>query len=428
MTFLNNIAEQKLQAVFATHHILLYLREDYVIAHTPQNDTEEKIQQIVEAIGFCPLISTIKTARTFIFSIVPYKIPSFFFDMNGESSLQQREDLLVSKMKASPLQRPLLSSIPNLLAPPNLSTLIHHRQRDNLELKIAREDLEIREWHQLHCLGDYANHISNSRTLMERGARRLPEHGRIVVLGGGLIEPWKQLYASCQELLLVDCDLATLQAVAAHLPREKVTSLQMDLSGGVCAEADHFVENAFRQQYSPEKFLAEMHLFYNRASPKELDFNGIFNNADYVVSSLVASQLSINVIRYFDWAFNQLFTFSLESYLNSKNSAIIQESIKYRNRFMDKLFNKHIADLSHLARAEATVYFADTTSKPTEDLSIISSDSIAHLSQYFAIEEQQKWLWYYQTRQSPPYCVEAFLMRKSFTPTKLLRAEGSSSS
>ncbi len=78
MTYFANGILTRLQKTFQDDDITLDAQSNYIIADNSQNQTEEKIRQIVELSGFCPLISQYKINKNFAFTLIPYKMPDFF--------------------------------------------------------------------------------------------------------------------------------------------------------------------------------------------------------------------------------------------------------------------------------------------------------------------------------------------------------------
>lgn len=78
MTYLSNGLNDSLNKAFIENNLIINQQSDYVIIENSQDQTEEKIRQIISSVGFCPLISQNKINGNFAFTIVPYKIPDFF--------------------------------------------------------------------------------------------------------------------------------------------------------------------------------------------------------------------------------------------------------------------------------------------------------------------------------------------------------------
>ena len=76
MAYLSNGIYTRLQEAFVENN--LKLQSNYVIVENSQNQTEEKIRGLITSIGFYPLLSSNKINGNFVFTIFPYKIPSFF--------------------------------------------------------------------------------------------------------------------------------------------------------------------------------------------------------------------------------------------------------------------------------------------------------------------------------------------------------------
>ncbi len=78
MTYLANGIQEKLQQAFTNNGFQINVQSDHIIVESSENQTEEKVRQIVTSAGFFPLISDNKINRNIAFSIMPYTIPDFF--------------------------------------------------------------------------------------------------------------------------------------------------------------------------------------------------------------------------------------------------------------------------------------------------------------------------------------------------------------
>jgi hypothetical protein len=90
MIFCNNLQET-LQKAFLENNLSINIKPACIIVENSQNQKQEKIRQIIEMSGFCPLISSNKINKNFVFTIVPYKIPEFFLRSNF--AIDNREHL-----------------------------------------------------------------------------------------------------------------------------------------------------------------------------------------------------------------------------------------------------------------------------------------------------------------------------------------------
>ncbi len=82
MTYLSDGIQQRLQQAFISSDIALNVKSDHIILENSQNQTEEKIRQVIELAGFHPLISENKIDNNFVFTIEPYKIPASFVKLH----------------------------------------------------------------------------------------------------------------------------------------------------------------------------------------------------------------------------------------------------------------------------------------------------------------------------------------------------------
>lgn len=84
MTYFSSGVQERLEHVFSKNKMILSVQSDYIIVEDSDACSKEKIQRIVESAGFCPLISQSKINKNFVFSVSPYKIPSFFTSNKNE--------------------------------------------------------------------------------------------------------------------------------------------------------------------------------------------------------------------------------------------------------------------------------------------------------------------------------------------------------
>jgi hypothetical protein len=82
MSLFSGTVQGRLQHAFAENQMALSVRPDHIIVEDSQAGSKEKVQKIVEAAGFCPLISQNKINNNFVFSVSPYIIPDFFNQSN----------------------------------------------------------------------------------------------------------------------------------------------------------------------------------------------------------------------------------------------------------------------------------------------------------------------------------------------------------
>lgn len=86
MTYFSGSMQGRLQQAFNENSMALSIKSDHIIAEDSQAYSKEKIQKIVESVGFCPLISQNKVNKNFVFIVSPYKIPDFFNQKDLENS------------------------------------------------------------------------------------------------------------------------------------------------------------------------------------------------------------------------------------------------------------------------------------------------------------------------------------------------------
>lgn len=97
MTYLTDRAQSRFQQAFFENNMTLNIRPDCIVAENSHAYTKEKIQEIIDSVGFCPLISENKIDGNFAFTVVPYKIPDFF----KQSTPVDHSELASSIVKSS---------------------------------------------------------------------------------------------------------------------------------------------------------------------------------------------------------------------------------------------------------------------------------------------------------------------------------------
>lgn len=182
------------------------------------------------------------------------------------------------------------------------------------------------------------------------------------------LEPIKELADRCKEVVLVDFDAPTLKLLEASIKRSNVTTRLVDLSGGAYKEqlrvgTDSIGEKS-RDTYFIEKYISwlKAHSFTDKVSDlvSKILPNGV--KADYVVSSLVASEIgtiSKKVVNYVTYNIFRIATFSIDPHYRTD---LTSEWDRH-----DRMHLKvHLDLLLNLVKPTGKVYLADTTKEIRE--------------------------------------------------------------
>lgn len=105
MTYLSGGIQLRLEQVFSENNMTLNIRSNHIVVEDSCACTREKIQEIIESVDLCPLISENKIDRNFAFTVIPYKIPDFFKQKFSNESIK-----LQSSLAKHPLKSDLLGS------------------------------------------------------------------------------------------------------------------------------------------------------------------------------------------------------------------------------------------------------------------------------------------------------------------------------
>ena len=158
-----------------------------------------------------------------------------------------------------------------------------------------------------------------------------------------------------------------------------------------------------------------MILFFEHLEIDTLKLEGLFQNGDYIVSSLVASQLVAHVYGYIDRNFNALFGVNLTTYFEGSSFTNVINEI--RVNFMMKMYDKHYSDLALLAKPGGQIYFSDTIDQtdfsgkvPVTNI-IIPEESLLRLEKHFEINKRACWTWQMFPENKVISGVQAYLLK-----------------
>lgn len=246
-------------------------------------------------------------------------------------------------------------------------------------------------------------HIDNSRNLIMHAAAQFPSGKTVVVLGPGLIEPLQKLLLNCGKLILIDNDPLSLAFIAKQLDSPKVETRTMDLSGGFCEAGEAFMEKMQKKEShekgsSRKNFYLELFQVYNAFRPESCPID---IQADYVISSLVSSQLSVMVTRLISsFAEKDLRIGMGKIYEMDERNSVTHEKLGLQ--LLHLMLERHINDLQSMTKPNGKIYFSDTVTKTevypkTDVLSeqrVIPEAFFDALENHFVISLKREWLWF----------------------------------
>ncbi len=271
-----------------------------------------------------------------------------------------------------------------------------------------------------------SRHIAKSRQLMLANAQHLKGEGTIVILGAGPLEPLRELIRRCSELILIDYDLTMPLEVTRQLDfyeQQKVTILNADLTGGLCKQIDALFVRAYTNGLGVCQVHEEIIDLLNDFTPQKL-FARI--DADYVISSLVASQLPAFCVEYTDEKLDELASL----WQGSTFQIPTEQKEKYRkafDRLAKALFKNHIEDIAALVKPSGKAYFGDTFNaieyvgltdrqqlvKPKSGFYLAELETALTTSAHFKVTKLKKWTWFSAPQRNKAFNVQAYVLQKN---------------
>lgn len=216
------------------------------------------------------------------------------------------------------------------------------------EQAVSQENGSIREIFELGGKTFFADHVKKTRGLINFGASGL--NGRLIVFGPGLIEPLEELSKKFEEVVLVDYDKKSLELASKRLSCKKVICHKFDLNGELYKNLDALFEKTIVEKSDFSVFHTRLESILNNFKVKDSNISKILGKADYVISSLVASQLILLVRELFDNFIKFQFDLQLDTF----------ESQKFYHNFAPISHMRHLNDLMDTLKPGGKIYFADT--------------------------------------------------------------------
>ncbi len=219
-----------------------------------------------------------------------------------------------------------------------------------------------------HLKNENYNHVLKTQRSILDGSSHLNSDTSVVVVCGAqfyddkFVEPLPQLLEKCKKLILLDVDPVTLEKLHKMFgSSSKVSTVVLDLT---CALKDLPAFNKASSKASPQEFISNILNFLEKVTEetekRAEGLSGVLGetaSADYVISSLVASQLSIRLKEALFTLFSKKFGSHISSAMTPQLEVKISKVLKQN---IQTLTIKHAKDLCALAGKAGRVYFADS--------------------------------------------------------------------
>jgi hypothetical protein len=248
------------------------------------------------------------------------------------------------------------------------------------------------------------HHAFLTQEFILKGGKHLdPQKSVVLVCGaqcydGKFVEPLPELLLKCKKMILIDIDPDTLQQLSSVLKSPKVSTMTLDLTNSL-SDLESFEKEVRQNQFTPSQFINKMQLWIEKliddTQSRTAGLGALESeeSADYVISSLVGSQLFTKVKMQFFHLFEEQFHAPISSVINPS------QWFNLINTGMEALINKHIDDLLAWAGVSGIVYFADSITLKHQNLSvpIVSSSCVEkielHLKEKREKVEERNWHW-----------------------------------
>jgi hypothetical protein len=186
------------------------------------------------------------------------------------------------------------------------------------------------------------------------------------------IEPLPALLQRCKKLILVDIDAVTLYRLRAILDSPKVTTVETDLTRLV-ATLTLFQSKVRQQATTHADFIKWNTVFYQHAA-QEIEKQSTvaplakeIEKSDYVISSLVASELVPKIQSIIFQMFEKHFGIPAGDFSHKKSMIIfeqlpidLQQDLNIAKKKCEYLLTKrHVQHLVNCTTEQGKIYFAD---------------------------------------------------------------------
>jgi hypothetical protein len=217
-----------------------------------------------------------------------------------------------------------------------------------------------------------------------------------MVFGAGELEPLEEFEKAFSEIVFVDHDQPSLDAAKKRVP--KATCHCLDLTGKVRKSFESIVHEVVNSRKSIPEGIAEVIDVLNNSNSEDLLQFKEFGKFDYVVSSLIATQIADNVL------------LVVQDYFKSFLATDLLQNPEYiqaRGKFGGLCIRSHIIDITNLSKGN--VYFSETVIQFVDGkpLKMIPDELLEGVKKVFKVEQDWDWA---GNNPKAPFKVRAFLI------------------
>lgn len=321
MSFFNSVIQQTLRQIFNENELSIEVNVDYISVNSSKNQTEDKIRTIIEAKCFCPFIAQ-GSDGNFVFTLVPYKLPDFFYKQMAEK-----------------------------LLPTSLSEQV------KLTYKTVNENLLSHENQITQGMSDegYSAHFERNKRNILSLAAGVNGEALLLGFGNGHDTPLAELAAQFDQITVIDVDMfgvnKSINALPSHL-QNKVTSIQKDLTGIIPLISEKIEQfNSEMSEFECINRIAQ--IIIEGTNSREL--LSASKKYQFVVSSMLTSQLFSEIHRYvMDVLANKYPTIRGKEFSVPHFSTAI-------NQLTVQVCQSHLDHLAAWTHSSGKIYYADTT-------------------------------------------------------------------
>lgn len=233
----------------------------------------------------------------------------------------------------------------------------------------------------------FAQHISTSREMMEKGMKGLK--GSAVIFGPGLLEPMQQFVKTFDKVTLAGNILLQIHSLIGQPAPKNVTLKYVDLTGELREVLEKMMPEISKKA-SKDLFTTRITKLFQMWKPQDLNLEGQVGQADYVVSSLIGTQILGDLRMCIENYFEQQLGWPLSKWkdVETYNKASLDLSKRFQLQ--------HIRNLHQLVKDQGRVYYSDTIFEVVngQKLGMVPGNEIGVLiSKLFDVVEERQWEW-----------------------------------
>ncbi len=252
---------------------------------------------------------------------------------------------------------------------------------------------------------EWGEHINNTNRMIEEGVYNIANKGKVSIWGG--VNHLKYLAQNFRSVTLQNLDYPSLILAKENLPEElqtKVNVKEMDITS-IVAPFVTGVEKIISESATAWEAIQKIITLMNESQMPEWNIPDE-EKSDYIVFSLVLSQLMVHEFEYVKKLLIDKFTFiEVVSFFVTSDWENAKTSLK------ERVINSMIDKLAESIRSNGRIYLADTVVKKfvrfdqQGEIEVYKEEmkfSVEHLRELlnnrFSIYQESSWLW----KMEPP--------------------------